>query len=349
MVNSYETATADFIHDQEYTFPSESLRQSIIAEAKTGATSFFNATGIARDLIGDTIASNLFLLGAAYQKGLVPVSAAAIEKAIELNGVSIKLNQAAFLWGRRAAVNLEAVESQIGQPTPWVDGAETLDQAVERHYAFLTEYQNQAWADCYLDLVKRAQQAEPKIDLGKNDYKGKKTLTMAVADSAFKLMSYKDEYEVARLYANGEFKTLLDRLFEPGYRIQFHLAPPILAKTDGFSGRPIKRRLPQFTMRIFKLLAGLKGLRGTAFDLFGRQKERRQERQLIKDYFALVDTLLGNLKHENYNQAIEIAALPMMIKGFGYIKEQNIERYQQQLDVMVNRYKEPALKVVVNS
>lgn len=340
IVNSYETATADFIHDREYSFPAEQLRDAIRTETGDDQTEFVDATRVARDLLGDTIASNMFLLGFAYQKGLVPVSAEAINEAIGLNGVALKLNKSAFLWGRRAAVNLEAVLSQIGEDKSSRKILTEPEDIINWRYDYLAQYQNQAWAERYIKLVNTVRKAEPE---GSDQ-----ALTVAVAKNAFRLMSYKDEYEVGRLYSDGSFIDSLNAQFEGRFKINYHLAPLFLAKRNSFTGVPMKRVLPGFTITVFKILSRLKGLRGTPFDLFGRTDERRTERALIDEYHELVGQLLIELNSDNYEKIVEIAALADMVKGFGHVKISNIQRYRERLVVLKRKLVEPELAVVVN-
>ncbi|MGI9316039.1 MAG: indolepyruvate ferredoxin oxidoreductase family protein [bacterium] len=340
IVNSYETATADFIHNETYQFPVSQLREAICTETGADNAEFVDATRIARDLLGDTIASNMFLLGFAYQKGLVPVSEVAINQAIELNGVALRLNKSAFLWGRRAAVNLDAVLNQIGDDIASRTALTAAQDIIDWRYDYLVKYQNKTWANRYRALVDRVRQAEPA---GSSD-----ALTIAVSKNAFRLMSYKDEYEVARLYSDGAFMASLQAQFEGDYSLNFHLAPPFLAKVNAFSGLPMKRKLPGATMTVFKVLAKFKGLRGTRFDPFGRAEERRMERALINEYDQLVEFLLTEMDHENYEKVVEIAALAEKIKGFGHIKTENIARYREQLNRFKKKLKEPELAVVIN-
>ncbi|MGB5707905.1 MAG: indolepyruvate ferredoxin oxidoreductase family protein [Arenicellales bacterium] len=340
IVNSYETATADFIHDREYSFPAQQLRDAIRTETGDDQAEFVDATRIARDLLGDTIASNMFLVGFAYQNGLVPVSAEAINQAIGLNGVALQLNKSAFLWGRRAAVNLEAVLSQIGEDKSSRKILTEPEDIINWRYDYLVQYQNQAWAERYVELVNTVQTAEPE---GSGQ-----ALTLAVAKNAFRLMSYKDEYEVGRLYSDGRFIESLNAQFEGQFKINYHLAPPFLAKRNNFTGLPMKRVLPGFTITVFKLLGRLKGLRGKPFDLFGRTDERRTERTLINEYHELVGQLLTELNSDNYEKIVEIAALADMVKGFGHVKMANIQRYRERLAVLKRKLVEPELAVVVN-
>ena len=340
VINDYETATADFIHDPAYQFPSSDLKNAISRETVKSGTEFVSATRIARDLMGDTIASNLFLLGYAFQRGLIPVSADAINQAIKLNGVAIPLNQSAFLWGRRAAVNLDAVLSQIDEHRLPDQPLETFDDVVDWRYDYLTQYQNEAWAERYLAQLEVVREAEPHGVAA--------DLSMAVARNLFKLMAYKDEYEVARLYSNGEFSALLEEHFDGPYKINFHLAPPILQKINNFSGLPMKRVMPGMMMSVFRLLAKFKGLRGSRFDLFGRTDERKTERLLIDQYGSLIESVCSKVNTSNYDEAVELLSLANMIKGFGHVKTGNIEQYQKRVNTLKKRFESPELAVVVN-
>jgi indolepyruvate ferredoxin oxidoreductase len=286
-----------------------------------GNAEFVDATRIATALMGDSIATNLFMLGYALQKGLVPVSSEAINKAIELNGTAVKMNQAAFLWGRRAAVDLAAIERLI-TPKPDVaattDISRTLEEIVARRVDFLTGYQNAAYADKYRILVERVKQAESSRT------KGLTGLSEAVARYYFKLLAYKDEYEVARLYADPAFMQKIKSQFEGDYRLHFHLAPPLLAKRDPGTGELRKAEYGAWVFTAFKLLAKLRGLRGTAFDIFGYTQERRMERELIVEYEATIGELVGKLNGDNHALAVKIASLPEDIRGYGHVKERNL-------------------------
>ena len=340
VVNSYETATADFIHDKEYDFPAQDLCDAINQEAGEGNAQFVDATRIARELLGDTIASNLFMLGYAYQNGYVPVSDDAIGQAITLNGVAIDLNKSAFLWGRRAAVNIDAVISQLGEKSMPANVLDTPESIIEWRAEYLKKYQNKSWSKRFVKSVEKITGIEPGGKPGE--------LTIAYAKSLFKLMSYKDEYEVARLYASPDFSNALDENFEGDYKLRFHLAPPIFQKINAANGLPMKRVFPGFTMKAFRVIAHCKFLRGTVFDLFGRTTERKTERNLIEDYRQLIDRQMANVTSENYDRFVELASLPMMIKGFGHVKELNIERYQEQVKVAEKQLLAPDLAVVVN-
>jgi indolepyruvate ferredoxin oxidoreductase len=320
VVNSHETVTGDFTRNPDYSFPGRRLHEIIAAAAGPEHSDFLDATRLATALMGDSIATNLFMLGFAWQKGLVPISEAALNQAIELNGVAVAANKQALLWGRRAAVDLAAVEAAAapGREPESRHLSQSLEEIVERRVAFLTGYQDAAYAARYRALVERAQAAEAERAPGRSG------LAEAVARSYFKLLAVKDEYEVARLFTAPEFMEKLKAQFEGDFTLSFHLAPPLVAR-DPATGQLKKREYGPWMMRAFKLLARLKGLRGTAFDIFGRTAERKAERRLIADYEAMVEEIIGGLGRANHELAVELASIPEQIRGFGHIKEASIE------------------------
>jgi indolepyruvate ferredoxin oxidoreductase len=311
VVNSHEIMPAHFTHDAGFDLQGGALTLKIAASVKHGGLFAIDAGEIAVKLLGDSIAANLFTLGLAWQKGLVPISRAAIEQAVKLNAVSVKMNLAAFEWGRRAAVDEQAVRAVIG--AKHVRKAETLDEIVARRVTFLTGYQDAAYAESYRSFVARVRAAsEP--------------LALAVARNLFKLMAYKDEYEVARLYSDGSFAAAVARQFKGDVRLTFHLAPPGLGRRDPVTGKPVKGAFGSWMMGVFRILAALKRLRGTAFDVFGRTAERRMERQLIVDYKALIERLIASPQQLDGAIALELAELPQSMRGFGHVKEANVAK-----------------------
>uniref|UniRef100_UPI0028A59ABD DUF6537 domain-containing protein n=1 Tax=Stutzerimonas balearica TaxID=74829 RepID=UPI0028A59ABD len=321
VVNSHESATAEFTRNPDAQVPGAAMRQAISDAVGAEKTHFVDATRLATRLLGDSIATNLFLLGFAYQQGLLPISAEAIEKAIELNGVAAKLNQQAFRWGRRAVLEREAVE-QLARPAEMAEPVcKTLEEIVDWRVDFLTRYQSAGLARRYRQLVERVREADTADDLA---------LSKAVARYYFKLLAYKDEYEVARLYSEPEFRRQLEAQFEGDYKLQFHLAPAWLAKRDAVTGEPRKREFGPWMLNAFGVLAKLRFLRGTPLDPFGYGHDRRVERQLISEYEKTVDELLAQLKPSNYRTAVAIAALPELIRGYGPVKERAIAKARQQ-------------------
>ena len=336
IVNSHETITGDFTRNPDLSFPSREMQRSIAEAAGDDNVEFLNATRLATALLGDSIASNLFMLGFAYQRGLVPLSAEAIERAIALNGVAVEFNLDAFRWGRRTAVDLEFVRTRAIQPAavpPSHRLSETLDQVVSRRAAFLTDYQNAAYAARYAARVERVREAEAVCLPGETE------LTQSVARSLFKLMAYKDEYEVARLYTDTDFlRRIADRIEGP-YKLNFHLAPPLLGDRDPDAGRLRKRSFGPWMLSVFRILARLRRLRGTPFDIFGRSEERQLERRLISEYEALIDEILARLSPGNHEVAVELASLPAEIRGFGHVKEANLAQVKAREETLLARFR----------
>ena len=331
VINSHESATAEFTRNPDAQVPGKAMREALMDAVGADKTYFIDATRLATRLMGDSIATNLFLLGFAYQQGLLPLSAEAIEKAITLNGVSTELNLQAFRWGRRAVIEPEAVE-QLARPAERTEPiCQTLEEIVDWRVDFLTQYQNAAYARRYRSMVERVRDVDTADDLA---------LSKAVARYYFKLLAYKDEYEVARLYSEPEFRRQLEAQFEGDYRLRFHLAPAWLAKRDKASGEPRKRELGPWVLNVFGVLARLRFLRGTPLDVFGYGHDRRVERALIGEYERNLEDLLKQLKPTNYRTAVAIAALPELIRGYGPVKERAIAKARQQeklLKAQMNR------------
>jgi indolepyruvate ferredoxin oxidoreductase len=323
IVNSHEIITGDFTRNPDLPFPTAALEQSIGAATGPENAEFVDATRLATGLLGDAIASNLFLLGYAYQRGLIPVSGEAIERAIELNAVAVAFNRGAFRWGRRAAADPALVAAWALPPSATPAShrlSETLDQVIERRVAFLSEYQDDAYAARYRARIIMLRAAEADC------LPGSTALTEAAARALFKLMAYKDEYEVARLYTQSDFLGRVARQFDGRYKLHFHLAPPILGRRDPATGHLQKREFGPWMLSVFRLLASLRRLRGTRFDPFARSVERRTERQLIGAYEKVLDEMIDRLSPANHAVAVALAALPLEIRGFGHIKEANLVR-----------------------
>ncbi|MFZ6710172.1 indolepyruvate ferredoxin oxidoreductase family protein [Undibacterium sp. TC9W] len=338
VINTHEQPTGPFAKNPDWQFPLESV-EHLISESVGGNVDFINATKLATALMGDSIATNLFMLGFAYQKGAIPVSETALLRAIELNGVAIEANKKAFLWGRRAAVDFARVEKIAipGQPVV-IQMPQSLDTLVKRRIAVLTDYQNAAYAQQYVDLVDKVRKAESALNAGNK-------FSMAVAKYAFKLMAYKDEYEVARLYTNGDFTAKLKQQFEGDFSLKFNLAPPIFSKKDG-QGHLVKAQYGSWVWQAFKLLAKLKGLRGTALDIFGRTEERKAERALIVEYTALMEKLAAGLNADNLERAIALASLPEKIRGYGHVKEKAMQAYHAEKAVLLKPQNTTVIKEV---
>lgn len=337
VVNAHETITSDFIHNPDLGFPVRELREAIVESTGSGKTDFLDATRIATALLGDTIATNLFMVGYAWQKGLIPLSIEAIERAVELNGVAVDANKTSLLWGRRAAHDLAAVEAlaKPRQEPPSYHLSATLDEMIERRTAFLTDYQDAPYAARYRALVERVRAVEA------DRTPGRAGLAEAVARYYFKLLAYKDEYEVARLYTNGEFMAKVHKQFEGDVQVRFHLAPPLLSRRDPDTGHLIKREYGPWLFHAFKVLAKLRRLRGTPLDIFGYSADRRRERRLITDYETVVDELLAGLTAETHRIAVDLASVPEHIRGYGHVKEEHLTQAKTHESQLLAAFRNP--------
>ncbi len=401
VLNSYEAMPGTFTTRPDMQFPAAEIVSAVRTALDGDEPLVVDATQLATALMGDAIAANLFMLGYAWQQGLVPLSLEAIHRAVELNGAAVEMNKTAFAWGRLAVVEPRAVEEAAGvirnaptraeatprelpmlAPTP-SEGHESglmpqrdtdlraedelrhvpassggdvaflplddarlsrsLDEVIARRVAFLTDYQNAAYAKRYADFVAKVRSAESAKAPGSTD------LSEAVARYFFKLMAYKDEYEVARLYTSGEFRRRLEQQFEGDFAqirsgLHFHLAPPLLAKKNA-KGELVKREYGPWVFTAFKLVAKLRFLRGTSLDVFGYTAERRGERQLIADYERTVSGLLDRLDAGNVDLAAEIASIPEHIRGYGHVKEAHLHQAKAREAELLKQWDNP-LRIV---
>jgi len=318
-INANGTPTSTFIKNPNWQFPGEAAEQDIVKACGEGRVDMIDAASIATALMGDNIATNMFILGYAWQKGWVPLEGVALMRAIELNAVSIDFNKQAFNWGRLAAHDLAAVKRLV-TPAQVVElkRAPSLEETINKRITFLTDYQNVSYAQQYADFVAQVKAAETKVADGKP-----LRLTEAVAKYLFKLMAYKDEYEVARLYTDGKFQKKIADMFEGDYEINFHLAPPLFAKRDA-QGHLVKQQFGPWMMKAFGLLASMKSLRGSALDIFGYTEERRMERALPVEYKQTISKLLPMLNADNLAKAVAVASIPEDIRGYGHVKERHL-------------------------
>ncbi|RZA17758.1 MAG: indolepyruvate ferredoxin oxidoreductase family protein, partial [Lysobacteraceae bacterium] len=395
VMNTYEAMPGTFTTRPDMQFPAADIVKAVGTALNGEAPLQIDATHIATALMGDAIAANLFMLGYAWQQGLVPISFDALMRAIELNGAAVEMNKTAFAWGRLAVVDLDSVVEAAGivrnaqttsertaLPLPMLgatnnDAGESgltpfaadlrsedelrhvpanagsdvaflplddarlsrsLDEVIARRIGFLTEYQNAKYAKRYADFVAKVRAVETAKAPGSTD------LSEAVARYFFKLMAYKDEYEVARLYTSGDFKRRLAQQFEGDYKLHFHLAPPLLAKKNA-QGQLQKKEYGSWVFTAFGVLAKLRGLRGTPLDVFGYTAERRGERALIGQYEATVASLLDGLDSGNAGLAAEIASIPEQIRGYGHVKEAHLHRAKAREAELLAEWKNP-LRVV---
>ena len=327
LVNTAEFLPGDFTRNADYSLPTERLKRAITGAAGRDRSHFFDATRIASDIVGRAISTNLVMVGYAYQTSALPLSAEAIEKAIELNGESVPENIAAFRWGRRAAANPAAIQALL-QPKADAENdslklSQSFAETVDRRVAFLTAYQSARYARRYLDWVEKVKTAEA------NKAPGQCALSEAAARYLFKLMAYKDEYEVARLYTDTAFVERVKSTFDgDNLRLEFHLAPPLLARRDKVTGELKKMSFGPWLLGAFRVLAKFKVLRGTPFDPFGYTAERRTERRLVAEYCDLLREFCERLTLENHHLAVELASLPEKIRGFGHVKQRHIAAAQ---------------------
>jgi indolepyruvate ferredoxin oxidoreductase len=315
-LNSHSTPTAAFVKNTQWQNPAERCAQDIAITVGNDGLSAIDADKLSSQLMGDTIYINPMILGYAWQKGWVPLSLEALRRAIELNEVAVANNLVAFEWGRHAAHQPAAVEALLS-PTQVISfkKRDRLEDIVSKRVAFLTDYQNSAYAQQYAEFVHFVQNKEASL--------GQTLLSETVARQLFKLMAYKDEYEVARLHTDQQFLERVKTQFEGDFKVFYHLAPPILAKRDE-KGHLIKQKMSPSMLLVFKGLAKLKFLRGTVFDIFGRTEERQTERALIQEYKDAVEELCKSLKSENHALAVKMANVPEQIKGFGHVKERHL-------------------------
>jgi len=349
IINRAQTNTSEFVRgfaaqarsgdvavQPDPQFPRGPMEQQIAEAVGPGAVEFIEATGLATALLGDSIATNLFMLGYAWQRGMVPLSNDAILRAIEINGTAVAANKAAFLWGRRAAVEPEVVakaaQPEVAEPEHHRLST-SVDELIARRIEQLTGYQDAAYAERYRALVERVRAAETRIAPGVS------LLTEAVARGYYKLLAYKDEYEVARLYTDSDFVRRVEESFEGDYRIVFHLAPPLLAERDPVSGEPKKRSYGPWMLKAMRLLARFRKLRGSALDPFARTADRKLDRRLIAEYEALIDELLASLDAGKLETAVELASLPELIRGYGPVRERHVAHAEARRSALLQAFR----------
>jgi len=337
IVNTAEFLPGDFTRNPDFSLPTEQLKRAITGAAGNAKSHFVDASRLAVALLGNSIGANMFMLGYAYQLGALPVSGEALEKAIELNGEAVAMNLAAFSYGRRAAIDPAAVQALVAPAQTEANDSlklsESFDEAIARREAFLTAYQSRRYARKYRALVNAVAKAEAEKTPGMTG------LAEAVARYLFKLMAYKDEYEVARLYTDTGFLQRVRAQFDGDLRLEFHLAPPMLAKADPATGEPKKMSFGPWVLRLFGALKKFRFLRGTPLDPFGYSAERRTERQLIASYRALIETVLSELSPGNHATAVALASIPEKIRGFGPVKQRHLAAAKAEEVALLEQFK----------
>ncbi len=344
VVNSDFSMTSDFIRSfaaqsrsgdpgaiPDAQFPTAAMQEQIAAAVGPGCVDFIDGTRLATALLGDSIATNLFMVGFAYQKGLLPVSGASILKAIEMNGVAVAINMGAFHWGRTAALDVAAVEAMATPARPTISSrtlSVTLDEVVARRMEELVAHSGASAARRYAETIGHVRAAEATRTPGRT------ALAEAAARNLYKLMAYKDEYEVARLYTDTGFVERIRTMFEGDYKLVFNMAPPLLAKRDRVTGEVRKQSFGPWMLSVFRLLARMRRLRGTMLDPFGYSAERRTDRRLIVEYEAMLRELTAALSVDNHAIAVALAAIPETIRGYGHVRVRHLvqaERHQARL------------------
>jgi len=337
VINRFVVPTSAFALNPDFRVDLKAL-EKIMSRRIGSEQSMFGveATQIATALLGDAIGSNMFLVGFAWQKGLIPLKRETIEYAIDLNGTAKAMNLRAFNLGRVAAVHPEELAKLVGnldEAKPVVE--QDLPSILASRTAHLTAYQNEGLARRYRALVDRVNAAEKALG-GNRD-----GLTRAVAHVYAKLLAYKDEYEVARLYTRPEFRKQFEETFEGDVKLTLNLAPPLLAKRNPATGRLDKMEFGSWILTMFKFLAPLKVLRGTPFDFFGYAAHRRIERATIREYEQLVDQILRKLTVANHSQAVELAKLFDTVRGYDVIKEENLAKVHKRKDELLKQLDAP--------
>ena len=360
VVNTADIPTAEFVRNPDWKFPGSDLAGEIRAAVGSDRVgnedhcNFIDANRLTVALMGDALYTNPFMLGYAWQKGWIPLSHEALERAIELNAVQVDNNKKAFLWGRRSAHDREAVE-RVAFPAEVVElkreGSKklsgSLDEMIARRADFLVGYQNETYAARYRLLVDKVRDVERRI--AGTSSKPELPLTGAVARYYFKLLAYKDEYEVARLYADTSFMEKVNAQFEADEKhgpitLKLNLAPPLFSRRDE-KGHLIKKQFGPWMMKAFNLLAKMKGLRGTAFDVFGRTEERKAERALIAEYESTIAMMLAKLDATNLAAAIAVASVPEEIRGYGHVKEANMVKAAATREQLISAFKAPVQEI----
>ncbi|MCD8525786.1 MAG: indolepyruvate ferredoxin oxidoreductase family protein [Alphaproteobacteria bacterium] len=339
VVNTNNTPVAAFVTNNEVDFHNRQVNDTLMKAVHPKGRHFVPATEIAQTLMGDEIATNIFMVGFAWQQGLIPLRKESIDRAIELNGVAIEDNKKAFAYGRLAAHDPDKVQQMVDAVKGDAEEetiATTLEKMLERRAEYLSGYQNEALANRYKALVQRVKIAEEKV------VSNSSVLAEAAAKYYHKLLAYKDEYEVARLYTDGTFMKELQAQFTGNYKLQFHMAPPIMEKNDPATGRPKKRTFGPWMLRALSLLAKFKSLRGTPFDIFGYNAERKMERALIAEYEATVELVLQKLNARNHALCAELLSVPDVIRGYGPVKMGNMEKAKLLRADLLEKLENPA-------
>ena len=338
-LNRHSTPTAAFVKDTEWRNPAEACQERLVQQVGADGVFAIDADAVATKLVGDSIFTNPVLMGYAWQMGWLPLELSSLRRAFELNGVQVEANWTAFEWGRCCAVDWPAVQSLLTPAQPVVIHKPSgLDEVIQLRHRLLIDYQNAAYGQTYLEAVEQVRAKEQELGLAQLP------LTRTVAEQLYRLMAIKDEYEVARLHSQPAFWARLDEQFEGDWQVQFHLAPPILGKRNA-RGEPTKTTFGPWVRPLLKVLAALRPLRGSAFDVFGHTQERRDERAILWEYKSTVGELIATLSTDNHALAVEIARLPERIRGFGHVKMRNLQAVRPRWDELMKQWREPLNRI----
>jgi len=323
---TWSIANADLVPTGEFTMNPDwnadpAMLQERIAAASANALQV-DAARVATALLGDAIAANMFLLGFAWQQGRLPLSLAAIQRAIELNGVAVKMNQEAFAWGRAYAADPQGVERLVA-PSNVIRFVprkqQDIGELVAHRVKLLTDYQSADYALRYQKKIDAIRKLEESAG-------GNGQLAKAVARYYYKLLAHKDEFEVARLYAHPDFQSQLEQTFEGGYQLRFHLAGGPFGRINAATGKPAKTEIGPWMMRAFRTLAALRFLRGSVFDPFRHSAERKLGVELLAQYESDLKLIEGNLRQDNQAAAAALAAWPEQVRGYGHVRAAHAQR-----------------------
>lgn len=332
VVNSDYTPVSEFVINNDVNLHDKELIENL-SENTQGDPHFIHASSITRSLMGDEMPTNVFMLGYAWQQGLIPIGLEALQEVIRLNGIAVEMNKQAFAYGRLAAHDLGKLEALI-KDLPSYEApkqvAQTLNERIETRAEYLLNYQNEAYAQRYFDFMARVSELDNILQVGED-------LSEAAALGYHKVLAYKDEYEVARLYTDGAFLKKLKKQFSGNYKIEFHMAPPIFERIDEATGRPKKKAYGPWMMRALSVLAKLKFLRGTRLDVFRYHEDRKEERKLIEEYEYFLDVIEQNINADNYKLCVELLSSVMDIKGFGPVKAEGIKKARALQTLLVRR------------
>jgi indolepyruvate ferredoxin oxidoreductase len=342
VVNSHGIVTGAFTRDGDFSIPVDDMKQALERFTGEGNCNFFDSTKVSETLTGNTIGANMMLLGFACQKGWLPVKRQSLEDAITENGVAVAYNQRVFKIGRLMAHDPDAVKALLeqGATTPeWEVLSATTQDLIARREKDLIAYQSKSYANKFTKLINQVREAEEKLT-GDSD-----EITQAAARYLYKLMAYKDELEVARLYTDGTWAKQVEENFSGDYKIKFHMAPPLISKRDPITGQLKKREFGGWMLSALKLASKFKVLRHTPLNPFSYSAERKEDKELLQQYKTVLNQIISGLTEENKDVALEMARVPEFVRGYGHVRTESVEAAQRRWNTLDNHFKNP-MKVI---